>query len=199
MKATNSLILGLLGLLAGVVASDDNATTEEIVEPKKLERASLEVDRIPQPVKSKGCKVDFKFAASPGGESQRVKIGKDRFIRITLPQNYNHGIPAPMIFAFHDRNMTAKDMEELTLLSTPAYNKEAIVVYPEPKTDVSCAYRYPIANILTMNRIDGSLTSNHHQVPTTLISSATRLTSSLPASALMKIGYMPLVSALVEE
>jgi hypothetical protein len=198
MKATNSLILGLLGLLAGVAASNDNASTEQIVEPKKLERASLEVDRIPQPVKSKGCKVDFKFAALPGGESKRVKIGKDRFIRITLPQDYKHGTPVPMIFAFHDRNMTAKDMENLTLLSTPAYNKEAIVVYPEAKTDVSCPQRYQIASFLTLNRVDGSLTLNHHQVRTILISSVTRSTSSPRVYALMKIGYMPLVSALVE-
>jgi poly(3-hydroxybutyrate) depolymerase len=140
MKTSKSLIIGLLALLVSATIPNNDSQEEQAaeVEAPKLERASLEVDPIRGPVKSKGCSVEFKFAAAPGGESKRLKIGEDRFIRITLPQNYVHGTPAPLILAFHDKNMTAKDMEDKTLLSSPSYNKDAIVVYPEAKLEVSC-------------------------------------------------------------
>jgi hypothetical protein len=86
---------------------------------------------------SDGCAVtDFKFPATPGGPSKALKIG-DRIVRVTLPKNYVHGTPAPLILAFHDVNMTAADFEDLSHLSDESYNPDAIVVYPKPLVEVS--------------------------------------------------------------
>jgi len=65
-----------------------------------------------------------------------LKFGTERFFRISIPRDYKPGVPAPLILAYHDFNMTAKDMEDTTLLSHPNYNTQAIVVYPEAKHEV---------------------------------------------------------------
>jgi hypothetical protein len=89
-----------------------------------------------EPVKSEGCNIkDFKFPASPGGESKALKLG-NRILRVSLPQNYKHGEPAPLILAFHDRNQTAADFEKVSLLSKPDHNVDSIVVYPQAEKDV---------------------------------------------------------------
>jgi len=77
---------------------------------------------------SNGCAKPFDFPAQPGGPSKGIQIG-ERKNRITLPKNYKQNVPAPLIFAFHDRNMTADDMEQATSLSADKLNPDAIVVY----------------------------------------------------------------------
>jgi poly(3-hydroxybutyrate) depolymerase len=90
-----------------------------------------------EPVKSEGCNIkDFKFPATPGGESKAVKF-EDRIVRVSLPINYEHGKPSPLILAFHDRNQTAAEFESVSLLSKLDYNVDAIVVYPQAEKDVS--------------------------------------------------------------
>jgi poly(3-hydroxybutyrate) depolymerase len=88
------------------------------------------------PVKSEGCAIkDFKFPAKPGGESKALKFD-DRIVRVSLPLNYRHGEPAPLILAFHDQNQTAADFEKVSLLSRSDQNPDAIVVYPQALKDV---------------------------------------------------------------
>ena len=120
MRLTASIVATLsLGLL---VTAD--STIHEVADPANL-------------IASDGCAVtDFKFPATPGGPSKALKIG-DRVVRVTLPKNYVHGTPAPLILAYHDVNMTAADFEDLTHLSDESYNPDAIVVYPKPLEGVS--------------------------------------------------------------
>lgn len=77
-----------------------------------------------------GCSRPFDFPAQPGGPSKGIKIG-DRIVRISLPKNYEPTKPAPLIVAYHDKGMTAEDMENLTHLSDPVLNPDYIVLYPE--------------------------------------------------------------------
>jgi poly(3-hydroxybutyrate) depolymerase len=77
-----------------------------------------------------GCSKPFEFPAEIGGASKGIQIG-ERKARITLPKNYKHGEPAPLILVFHDKNMTASEMEQTTQLSDSKLNPSSIVVYPE--------------------------------------------------------------------
>lgn len=77
-----------------------------------------------------GCSRPFDFPAQPGGPSKGIKIG-ERIVRISVPKNYEPATPAPLIVAYHDRGMTAEEMEKLTRLSDPALNPDYIVLYPE--------------------------------------------------------------------
>jgi poly(3-hydroxybutyrate) depolymerase len=77
-----------------------------------------------------GCSKSFDFPAQPGGPSKGIKIG-ERIVRISVPKNYSPTIPAPLIVAYHDKGMTAEEMEKLTRLSDSKLNPDYIVVYPE--------------------------------------------------------------------
>ncbi|QDS70057.1 hypothetical protein FKW77_004256 [Venturia effusa] len=77
-----------------------------------------------------GCSGPFSFPAQSGGPSKGIKIG-ERIVRVTIPKDYEPTKPAPLIVAYHDKGMTAEEMEKLTHLSDPALNSEYIVVYPE--------------------------------------------------------------------
>jgi poly(3-hydroxybutyrate) depolymerase len=77
-----------------------------------------------------GCSKPLEFPAEIGGASKGIKIG-ERIARITLPKNYKHGDPAPLVLVFHDKNMSAADMEETTQFSNSKLNSNSIVVYPE--------------------------------------------------------------------
>ncbi|TID19543.1 ferulic acid esterase (FaeA) [Venturia nashicola] len=77
-----------------------------------------------------GCSRPFDFPAQPGGPSKGIKIG-ERIVRISVPKNYEPTRPAPLILAYHDKGMTAEEMEKLTHLSNPLLNPDYIVVYPE--------------------------------------------------------------------
>lgn len=77
-----------------------------------------------------GCSKPYDFPAQPGGPSKGIKIG-ERIVRISVPKNYEATTPAPLIVAYHDKGMTAEDMEKLTRLSDSSLNSEYIVLYPE--------------------------------------------------------------------
>jgi poly(3-hydroxybutyrate) depolymerase len=83
-----------------------------------------------QAQRENGCSRPFEFPAQPGGPSKGIKIG-ERIVRISIPKNYWPTIPAPLIVAYHDKGMTAEEMEKLTRLSDPTLNQDYIVVYPE--------------------------------------------------------------------
>jgi hypothetical protein len=102
-----------------------------------------------------GCSKPFEFPAEIGGASKGIQIG-DRKVRITLPKNYKQDTPAPLIFAFHDKNMTASDMEEVTKLSDPKLNPNSIILYPEA-FEVRPAMSPLLGILLTTiyNRING--------------------------------------------
>ncbi|KAF2669459.1 hypothetical protein BT63DRAFT_413885 [Microthyrium microscopicum] len=126
MRISKPLLLGAFALLPST-AWAKNTDSQTVLQDTAAKKA-------PSP-QSSGCDTEFSFVASPGGETKRLKFGKERHFRISLPSRYVHGTPAPVIIAIHDANMTAKDFETTTLLSSPAYNKDAIVIYPEAKTD----------------------------------------------------------------
>jgi poly(3-hydroxybutyrate) depolymerase len=83
-----------------------------------------------QAERKSGCSQPFDFPARPGGPSKGIKIG-ERIVRISVPTNYSPTIPAPLIVAYHDKGMTAEEMEKLTRLSDSKLNPDYIVVYPE--------------------------------------------------------------------
>lgn len=87
-----------------------------------------------------GCAKRFDFPAHPGGPSKGIKIG-ERTARIYVPYNYQLTKPTPLIVAYHDKGMTAKEMEKLTRLSDPDLNPDYIVLYPEA-VDVRSFQRY---------------------------------------------------------
>jgi hypothetical protein len=113
-------------LIGGAALAKESAATDVVSEatPKP-------------PIKSEGCGLsEPKISAKPGGPSKRMKLG-DRYLRVSLPKNYELNVPAPLIVAYHDFNISASEFEKLTMLSNQAYNKDAIVVYPEASHDVS--------------------------------------------------------------
>jgi hypothetical protein len=79
---------------------------------------------------SHGCSKPFDFPAEAGGPSKGIQIG-DRKVRITLPKNYKQDVPAPLILAFHDKDMTPSEMAEATQLSNSKLNPDHIIIYPE--------------------------------------------------------------------
>lgn len=83
-----------------------------------------------QAERENGCLQPFEFPALPGGASKGIKIG-ERIVRISVPKNYEPTTPAPLILAYHDKGMTAEEMEKLTRLSDSTLNQDYIVVYPE--------------------------------------------------------------------
>lgn len=80
--------------------------------------------------RSHGCDLTFDFPAEAGGPAKGINIGERR-VWITLPKEYQHEEPAPLIIALHDKGMTPNEMEEVTKFSDPALNTKAIVLYPE--------------------------------------------------------------------
>jgi hypothetical protein len=83
-----------------------------------------------QAERKNGCSYNHDFPATPGGPSKGIKIG-ERIVRISIPKNYWPTIAAPLIVAYHDKDMTAQEMENLTRLSDSTLNPDYIVVYPE--------------------------------------------------------------------
>jgi poly(3-hydroxybutyrate) depolymerase len=57
---------------------------------------------------------------------------QDRNVLVSFPPDYKATKPATLIFAYHDVDMTAKEMEKLTKFNNKKMNKNAIVVYPAP-------------------------------------------------------------------
>lgn len=83
---------------------------------------------------STGCDADYLGTLSTD-ETTNVTLG-DRWYLLYLPENYTPSSPAPVILSYHGANRDALDQQELDLLSTPYFNKDYIVVYPNA-VDVS--------------------------------------------------------------
>ncbi|RYP04947.1 hypothetical protein DL764_004127 [Monosporascus ibericus] len=87
--------------------------------------------------RSSGCGQRIPDGFTPGGPSQTFTIqsesqagGGTRQYIGHLPQHFSsqNDQPAPLILAFHGQTQPAWSMEQITGLSTPEFNKDAIVV-----------------------------------------------------------------------
>ncbi|KAK3692450.1 carbohydrate esterase family 1 protein [Podospora appendiculata] len=56
-------------------------------------------------------------------------IGK-RTYKLFIPPTYSHSVPAPVILSFHGRTKTADHQLALDQLTSPIFNNDSIVVYP---------------------------------------------------------------------
>ena len=65
---------------------------------------------------------------------------QDRNVWMSFPPDYKATKPATLIFAYHDADMTAKEMEKLTKFNNKEMNRNAIVVYPAA-LNVSCYHQ----------------------------------------------------------
>ncbi|EUC47021.1 carbohydrate esterase family 1 protein [Bipolaris oryzae ATCC 44560] len=89
---------------------------------------------------SPGCGSSLPINFKPGTSTTNVTISSKSVIgKITereyilhLPTNYapSNNKPAPLIFAFHGQLQPARNMEKISQLSDPNFNKDSIVVYP---------------------------------------------------------------------
>ncbi|KAF2126372.1 carbohydrate esterase family 1 protein [Dothidotthia symphoricarpi CBS 119687] len=90
---------------------------------------------------SSGCSKALPSNLTPGGTTQVLTISSKSVIGKTTQREYRVHLPstfsaknnaaAPLIIALHGQLQPARSMEAITGLSTPAFNKNAIVVYPE--------------------------------------------------------------------
>lgn len=78
-------------------------------------------------------------AASSAGctRAKTVKVGQTtnvtldgRWYLLYFPEKYKPTSPAPLILSFHGGNRNASEQQSLDLLSTPFFNEDYIVVYP---------------------------------------------------------------------
>lgn len=104
-----------------------------------------------------GLWVEHVGAVSSAGceRTQSVQVGQttnvtlnDRWYLLYFPENYEPTNPAPMILSYHGGNRNASEQQALDLLSTPFFNEDYIVVYPNgidvsrtPRTD-EWAFRF---------------------------------------------------------
>ncbi|KAL1302032.1 hypothetical protein AAFC00_002481 [Neodothiora populina] len=75
------------------------------------------------PLKPGSPSYHFSFNSSQGGG--------ERHVLLNVPRAYRHGVPVPLILAFHGKHQTPKDFEYQTQLSNPEFVEDAVVVYPE--------------------------------------------------------------------
>ncbi|KAF2264780.1 alpha/beta-hydrolase [Lojkania enalia] len=91
-------------------------------------------------IRSPGCGKPLPSNLSPGGPSKNFTIysqsqlgGGVRKYLLYLPGRFytKNNKPAPLILAFHGQTQPTWSMEYISNLSSPYFNREAIVVYPE--------------------------------------------------------------------
>jgi len=90
-----------------------------------------------------GCGKRLPRGVTAGGHSTNHTIksgGLERNYLIHLPDNYDTDKPSPLVFSFHGRVSTSDEQEVLSKLSDPAFNPNAIAVYPQGVA-VSSPYR----------------------------------------------------------
>lgn len=88
-------------------------------------------------------------------ETTNVTLG-DRWYLLYLPEDYTSSTPAPLILSYHGGNRNAAEQQDLDLLSTPYFNENYVVVYPNG-IDVSGLFVCPGAwfQMLTRTRKHG--------------------------------------------
>ncbi|CAN8100561.1 unnamed protein product [Discula destructiva] len=75
---------------------------------------------------SAGCKLDRTVSTD---QTTNVTLG-NRWYLLYLPDKYEPTRPAPLILSYHGGNRNASEQQDLDLLSTPFFNEDYIVVYP---------------------------------------------------------------------
>lgn len=89
---------------------------------------------------SAGCTLYDQGPALPGSGTHRFQIdsefgGGQRTFLLNVPRNYRHGVPVPLILAFHGEGGDAVGFEGVTGLSGGSeeggFGRGAVVVYPE--------------------------------------------------------------------
>lgn len=90
---------------------------------------------------SSGCKAALPANLTPGAStynltiSSKSVIGKttDRQYILHLPAGFSakNDVAAPLVMVFHGQIQPAWSMERITELSSPAFNPNTIIVYPE--------------------------------------------------------------------
>lgn len=86
------------------------------------------------PDASSGCTNYDQPPLKPGSPSQRFTFqsedgGGERQFLLHVPKRYRHGVPVPLILAFHGDGQSPEEFERQTGLSDQAFNREAVVVY----------------------------------------------------------------------
>ncbi|RYP63958.1 hypothetical protein DL771_008993 [Monosporascus sp. 5C6A] len=80
------------------------------------------------------------ISASGCGQAPYVAVGQrvdaalensDRRYMLWLPRSYDGSTPTPVIFSFHGAGSTDEQQADLDLLTTPEFNTDHILVYPE--------------------------------------------------------------------
>lgn len=94
----------------------------------------------PLALASPGCGSSLPINFKPGTSTHNVTISSKSVIGQTtqreyilhLPVNYapSNNKPSPLVFAFHGQMQPAWNMEKISQLSDPNFNKDSIVVYP---------------------------------------------------------------------
>ncbi|EOA84373.1 hypothetical protein ACJQWK_01296 [Exserohilum turcicum] len=90
---------------------------------------------------SSGCGTTLAPNLRPGTSTHNVTISSRSVIGKTTTREYILYLPkgyaasndkaAPLVFAFHGQQQPAWSMEKITQLSDPAFNPDAVVVYPQ--------------------------------------------------------------------
>lgn len=104
-------------------------------------------------------------AASSAGcaQAKTVKVGQTtnvtldgRWYLLYFPVQYKPTSPAPLILSYHGGNRNASEQQSLDLLSTPFFNEDYIVVYPNG-IDVSLLLSFSrlLSSLLFFFRKDG--------------------------------------------
>jgi poly(3-hydroxybutyrate) depolymerase len=76
---------------------------------------------------------------SPGGNSSNLSIklsnGDTRYYLLHIPRNYNVSTPAGLILVYAGRGSNNGHAESFTHFSSPSYNPDMLVVYPQGTID----------------------------------------------------------------
>ena len=85
---------------------------------------------------STGCGKTTDTRLQPGEPSREFTIeshagGGQRHFHLHMPASYPANEPAPLILVFHGKSQNASEIEAQTQLSSPDFNSNAIVVYPQ--------------------------------------------------------------------
>ncbi|KAJ4421063.1 hypothetical protein N0V82_003967 [Gnomoniopsis sp. IMI 355080] len=75
---------------------------------------------------SAGCERDHSVEV---GQTINVTLAA-RWYLLYFPENYKPTSPAPVILSYHGGNRNASEQQALDLLSTPFFNEDYVVVYP---------------------------------------------------------------------
>lgn len=105
---------------------------------------------------SSGCDLE---QSVPVGQTTNVTLLDDRWFLLYFPDNYDPSTPAPLILSYHGGNRNASEQLELDMLTTPFFNEDYVVVYPNginvSRTSppmlrlCTCTYHRPAVNLGT--------------------------------------------------